>query len=77
MSGGVSLAMANGQRHDEYVPINKGSGERALDTDGITEKFFASAQLSVSHARAVRVRDAVLALESISVAELAAALRAD
>ena len=38
---------------------------------------FASAELSVPHAKAVRVRDAMLALETISVAELAAALHRD
>jgi 2-methylcitrate dehydratase PrpD len=77
MSGGVSLITADGRRHDEYVPINNGSGERALDADGIADKFFASAVLTVSHAKSVRVRDAILALETIQVAELAAALRRD
>ena len=77
MSGGVSLATADGRRHDEYVPVNNGSGERALDAGGVAEKFFASAELTVPHAKAVRVRDAILALETISVAELAAALHGD
>jgi 2-methylcitrate dehydratase PrpD len=77
MSGGVSVLTTDGRRHDAYVPINNGSGERALDAEGIAEKFFASAELSVPHAKAVRVRDAVLALETISVAELADALHAD
>ena len=77
MSGGVTLGTTDGRRHDEYVPINNGSGERALDADGIAEKFFASAELTVPHAKAVRVREAILALETISVAELAAALHAD
>ena len=77
MSGGVALRTADGRRHDVYVPINNGSGERALDAGGIAEKFFASAELTVPHAKAVRVRDAILALETISVAELAAALHRD
>jgi 2-methylcitrate dehydratase PrpD len=77
MSGGVSLATADGRRHDEYVAVNNGSGERALDRDGIAEKFFASAELSVPHAKARRIRDALLALESISAVEVAAALHAD
>jgi len=77
MSGGVCLTATDGRRHDAYVPINNGSGERALDADGIAEKFFASAELSVPHAKAQRIRDAVLALETISVAELAGALHAD
>ena len=77
MSGGVALRTADGRRHDVYVPINNGSGDRALDAAGIAEKFFASAELTVPHAKAVRVRDAILALETISVAELAAALHRD
>ena len=77
MSGGVRLTTADGRRHDAHVPVNNGSGERALDADAIAEKFFASAELTVSHAKAVRVREAILALETISAAELAAALRAD
>ena len=32
------------------MPVNNGSGERALDTDGIAEKFFASAELTVPQA---------------------------
>jgi 2-methylcitrate dehydratase PrpD len=77
MSGGVALRTTDGDRHDEYVPVNNGSGERALDAGGVAEKFFASAELTVPHAKAVRVRDAILALETIQVAELAAALRRD
>ena len=77
MSGGVNLRTADGRRHDAHVPVNSGSGERALDADGIAEKFFACAELTVPHAKATRVRDAILALETISVAELAGALRAD
>jgi 2-methylcitrate dehydratase PrpD len=77
MSGGVNLATADGRRHDAYVPVNNGSGERALDADGIAEKFFASAELTVARAKAERIRDAILALETIPVAELAAALRAE
>ena len=77
MSGGVSLVTADGRRHEAYIPINNGSGARALDADGIAEKFFAAAELSVPHAKAVRIRDAILALETIPVAELAEALHAE
>jgi 2-methylcitrate dehydratase PrpD len=77
MSGGVCLVMPDGRRHDAYVPINNGSGARALDAGGIAEKFFASAELSLPHAKAARIRDAVLALATISVAEFAEALRAE
>jgi len=77
MSGGVSLVTADGRRHDAYVPINHGAGARALDAGGIAEKFFASAELGLPHARAARIRDAVLALATIPVAELAEVLRAE
>ena len=75
MSGGVSLVTVDGRRHDAYVPINNGSGARALGREGIAEKFFAAAELAVPHAKAKRIHDAVLALESIDVAELAEAVR--
>jgi 2-methylcitrate dehydratase PrpD len=77
MSGGVSLLTVDGRRHDAYVPVNYGSGARALDSEGIAEKFFAAAELAVPHARAKRIHDAILALESIAVAELAEAVRID
>jgi hypothetical protein len=77
MSGGVSLTTTDGRRHDAYVPVNNGSGVRALDADAIAEKFFASAELTLPHAKAARVRDAIQALGSISVAELTEALRRD
>ncbi|MBO0742174.1 MAG: MmgE/PrpD family protein [Hyphomicrobiaceae bacterium] len=77
MSGGVSLVGVDGRRHDAYVPINNGSGARALDRAGIAEKFFAAAEFAVPHARARRIHDALLALESIGVVELAEALRTE
>jgi 2-methylcitrate dehydratase PrpD len=76
MSGGVGLTTCDGQRHDAYVAVNSGAGERALARDAIVAKFFAAAELSVAHATAARIRDAIFDLETISVAELAAALRA-
>ena len=75
MSGGVGLVTADGRCHDAYVAINRGAGERALEREAIVEKFFAAAELGVAHATAARVRDAIFGLETISAAELAAALR--
>ena len=75
MSGGVGLVTADGQCHDAYVAINRGAGERALEREAIVEKFFAAAELGVAPATAARVRDAIFGLETISAAELAAALR--
>ena len=75
MSGGVGLVTADGRCHDAYVAINHGAGERALEREAIVEKFFAAAELGVAHVTAARVRDAIFGLETISAAELAAALR--
>jgi len=75
MSGGVDLTTTDGGCCSAYVPVNSGSGERALDADAIADKFFASAELSMPPAKAARVREAILSLEAISLAELAAALR--
>jgi hypothetical protein len=67
----------DGRRHGAYVPVNNGSGGRALNAEDIAEKFFAAAELTVPHGRATRIHDAILALESIAVAELAKALRTE
>jgi len=67
----------DGRRHDAHVPVNNGSGARALNAEGIAEKFFAAAEFTIPHARATRIRDAILALETIPVAELAEALRTE
>jgi 2-methylcitrate dehydratase PrpD len=75
MSGGVNVATCDGRSHDAYVPINNGSGPRAMQRAGVSDKFFASAELSIPHAHAERIRQAMLGLEGIAVAELAGALR--
>jgi 2-methylcitrate dehydratase PrpD len=75
MSGGVSVATRDGRSHDAYVPINSGSGPRAMQRASVSDKFFASAELSIPYAHAARIRQAILGLEGIAVAELADVVR--
>jgi 2-methylcitrate dehydratase PrpD len=77
MSGGVSLSTADGRKHEVHVAVNSGSGERALDANAITDKFYGAAAPTLSQAGAKRILDAILALETIGAAELASALRGD
>lgn len=74
-SGGVRVTLKDGRQLFRHIRVNSGAGERALDLDGVTEKFMASASLAVSRDQAERIRDAVLALDTRPVADLTAALR--
>jgi 2-methylcitrate dehydratase PrpD len=75
MFGGVRIKTAEGQL-EAYIPVNKGSAERALSAEAIEAKYFAAAELGFPHAKARRIRDAILALDAIRVEELAETLRA-
>lgn len=74
-SGGVRLTLRDGQQLFRHVRVNSGAGERALDEAGVSAKFMASACMTVEPEQAARIRDAVLDLETISAADLAALLR--
>lgn len=74
-SGGVKVMLADGRVLSRHVPVNSGAGENALSEAQVAEKFRASASLAMNQAEAARVLDLVMRLESISVRELAAALR--
>jgi 2-methylcitrate dehydratase PrpD len=74
-SGGVRVTLKDGRQLFRHIRVNSGAGDRALDLDGVTEKFMASASLAVSREQAERIRDAVLALDTRPVADLTAALR--
>jgi len=76
-SGGVKLTMNDGSELFRHIRVNSGAGERALDTEGVSAKFMASASLAVDAPKAARVREIVLDIENRSVAELAEALRFD
>ncbi len=74
-SGGLRLTLRDGSQLFRHVRVNSGAGERALDEVGVSAKFMASAGMTVAPEQAARIRDAVLDLETISAADLAALLR--
>lgn len=76
-SGGVKLVLRDGRELFRHVRVNSGAGERALTADGVSAKFMASAAMAVKRDQAERIRDAVLRLETHTVADLAALLRSD
>ena len=73
-SGGVRLTMKDGRVLFKHIRINSGAGERALDVEDVSQKFMASALMTVSRAQAEKIRDTVLNLERSSATELAQAL---
>jgi len=59
-SGAVTVTLADGRTLRAHVPINLGSGTRALSLDEIREKFRGNAGLTLSDARVNAVLDALL-----------------
>lgn len=76
-SGGLTITLHDGSQVHRHVRVNLGAGERAMSVDEIVEKFMASAELCVTHAKAETIRDAVLTLETLKAGELAKILAAD
>ena len=75
-SGGVALTMRDGKTLMRHVRVNSGAGDRALDLDGVSRKFFASASLAISEEEAREIREVVLDIENRPLRDLAQALRA-
>lgn len=73
-SGGVTVRLADGRTVSRHVRVNSGAGERAMDKDGVSAKFMASASLVMDSGQASKIRDAVLDLENVSVRDLMGAL---
>lgn len=59
-SGAVTVTLHDGTRLHEEVPVNLGSGERALGREDIVAKFTANAGLTLPDARVERILDAFL-----------------
>lgn len=59
-SGAVTVTLANGQTLRAHVPMNLGSGERALSLDDIVRKFRGNAGLRLSPSSVDTVLDALL-----------------
>jgi 2-methylcitrate dehydratase PrpD len=74
-SGGLAVTLADGRTLKRHIRVNSGAGDRAMETEAVVAKFLASATMSISAARAERIRDAVLTLEEVPAADLAALLR--
>ncbi len=70
-SGGLTIELRDGTRLREHVRVNRGAGDRAMSVEEITEKFMASATLTVSTGKAEAIRDAVLSLDDLGAGELA------
>jgi len=75
-SGGVSVTLGDGRTLARHVRVNSGAGERALELDGVRQKFRACANPVFGAARAERVIEAVLRMEDAPAAALGDALRA-
>src|SRR5262249_51124139 len=58
-SGGVEITMRDGSKLMRHVRVNSGAGERALDLDGVSAKFFASSSLAVPEDQAKEIREIV------------------
>jgi 2-methylcitrate dehydratase PrpD len=76
-SGGVEVSLADGRVLKRHVRVNSGAGERAMGTEAVSAKFLSSASLAIPADRAEAIRDAVLALEDVSVRELMTLLRVE
>lgn len=63
-SGAVTVTLHDGSRLHEDVPVNLGSGERALGQADIVEKFKANAGLTLPDVRVALILDALLSADS-------------
>jgi 2-methylcitrate dehydratase PrpD len=59
-SGAVSVKLVSGETLTRRVPVNLGSGERALSRDEIVAKFHGTTQIVLPAARIAKVLDTVL-----------------
>lgn len=76
-SGAVTVELASGEKLTRRVPVNLGSGDRALAREDIVAKFHGTAGIVLPSARVEQVLDTVLAATpSTPVRKIAAVLRA-
>ncbi|CAB3827484.1 MULTISPECIES: MmgE/PrpD family protein [Achromobacter] len=63
-SGAVTVTLHDGTRVREEVPVNLGSGDRALGQEDIVEKFKANAGLTLPPMRTMLILDAFLSADA-------------
>lgn len=64
-SGAVQVTLRDGRTFEQREDVHRGAPEKPLSESDIIAKFMDNASRSISHAQAGRVRDALLALESV------------
>ncbi len=74
-SGGVKVTLADGRVLSQHVPVNSGAGDKKMTLDETTEKFLQNTALAIPEAQAMRIRQAVIDLEHLELADLSAVLR--
>lgn len=70
-SGGVAVTLQSGEEFVHHERVNLGAGDRALSNEQIVEKFMDNMALTTDAARAARVRDLVLGLDTAPAKALA------
>ena len=73
-SGEVVVTLDDGRTVRERVAVNRGNPERPLTNAEIEAKFFENCALTLAQPGAQRIRDAVLALDSLTAVEFEASL---
>jgi 2-methylcitrate dehydratase PrpD len=74
-SGYVTLTMRDGTQRSEHVPVNLGSGERALGEDEIAQKFRGTAGLVLSRDKVETLLDVLMSPGTRKVRAIARMLR--
>ena len=72
--GEVVVRLADGTERRHREAINRGNAERPLTNADVVAKYMENAALGVGEAQAIRIRDAVLGLESASAVQLESTL---
>lgn len=76
-TGEVVVTLDDGRSVRERVAVNRGNPDRPLTNAEIEAKYFENCSLTLDEATAARVRDLVLAIESVSAIDLEEALALD
>ena len=76
-SGGVQVRLADGRLLTRHVPVNSGAGERQMTLEEASGKFLQNCGMVIDDSRAMAIREAVVGLDGLRVADLMARLRFD